>query len=87
MTNSSGTRPMGDLKVPIEYRMILRGNDAYCLKDDMVYTFNGRSIEEVNKADLQTYIYSNQELGYYYFDDTDKKLPYLLNAAIDDDQG
>ncbi|MFP3597013.1 hypothetical protein [Chryseobacterium sp. SIMBA_029] len=68
--------------------MILRGNDAYCLKDDMVYTFNGNSIEEANKADLQTYIYSNQELtGLLLFDYTDKALPYLLKAAIDDDQG
>lgn len=71
---------LGELKVHIEYDLILKGDDAYCLKDDMVYTFDSNGIHEAEKTNLQRYINSNKELGYHYFS---REVENRLQAYVD----
>jgi TPR repeat protein len=71
----------------IEYDLIITGNKAYCLKGDVVYSFDSNLIKEADRIGLQDYIDVNKDLGYYYFkDDVAKRLQAYVDQGIAQDE-
>jgi TPR repeat protein len=67
--------------------VIISSNKAYCLKDDMVYSFSSNVIKKADRVDLQTYIDVNKNMGYSYFkDDLAKRLQAYVDKGIAQDE-